>query len=105
VRVDVDQARQEHRALRLDDARAGKRGEIRSGVAPDARDDPALDDDVDLGVERALRIDGAHAAEDEDVAHRRARSSKPTRRCHPSHSHRVKPRAMVFAARAMVSRT
>ena len=53
----------------LDDADALAREQIGRGAAADARDDAALDDDVDLGVERARRIDGAHAAEDEGLGH------------------------------------
>ena len=45
--------------------------EVGGRVATDARDDAALDDHVDLRVERAGRVDGAHAAEDDGFGHGR----------------------------------
>ena len=72
VRVEVDEPGQEPgaRAARRR-ARARSTSEVRRRVAADARDDAALDDHVDLRIERAGRVDGAHAAEDEGFGHGR----------------------------------
>ena len=75
VRVQVDEAGQEPCAGALDDPHALARGRGRRAASRPTRViAPALDDDVDLGVERARRVDGAYAAEDEGV-HRGAASN------------------------------
>ena len=67
VRVQIDERRQEPGARALDDADPLACARQPSAAAPraDARDDAALDDDVDLVVEPARRIDGAHVLKHE----------------------------------------
>ena len=76
MRVEVDEAGEEQRPGDLDDADAValRASEVVAGARADARDGPALDDDVDLGVELASvgRIDGADPTEDERLVHRGA---------------------------------
>ena len=44
--------------------------DVVGGVRPRSCDELVLDDDVDLGVELACRVDGTNAAKDEHVLHR-----------------------------------
>ena len=70
MRVDVDQAGEKPGARAFDDADAVSRRRAPAAASRPTRVIlPALDDHVHLGVERARWIDGAYAAEDEDVDH------------------------------------
>ena len=70
VGVQIDEAREQPGPRPVEDPDSGGvRSEVLGGVAPDARDAAALDDHVDLGVERSGGVDGANVAEDDCIGH------------------------------------